>query len=158
MKQTTKLLVAFLTTTTLFASCASSTLIQTNVNDAKLYLNNEYVGNAPYTMSDTAVEGYTTAVRIEKEGYETLNAFISKNEKVDVIIGGCFVLVPFLWTMKYKPVHNYMLSPLASTDPEETISTQTTKLSSLKLLKELLDEGVLTEEEDNTEKAKTLNQ
>jgi hypothetical protein len=38
---------------------------------------------------------------------------ISRNEEFDVLacIGGVFVLVPFLWIMKYKPVHQFELQP-----------------------------------------------
>jgi hypothetical protein len=50
---------------------------------------------------------------LEKEGYEPLNTIFSRNEEVDpgAIVGGVFFLFPFLWTMKYKPTHNYELMP-----------------------------------------------
>jgi len=53
-------------------------------------------------------------IKLEKDGYEPLNTMISRDERVDVgaIIGGLFVLVPFLWTMQYNPQHSYELSPL----------------------------------------------
>lgn len=100
----------------LFASCSSTTLIESVPNGAKLYLNGEYAGVTPYNYTDTKIVGSTTMVRLEKEGYETLNAAFSRNESVDVgaIIGGLLVWVPFLWTMKYKPVHTYELKPIGS--------------------------------------------
>ncbi|HBC39250.1 MAG: PEGA domain-containing protein [Petrimonas sp.] len=97
----------------LFASCSSTTLIQSSPSGAKVYLNGEYAGVTPYTHTDTKIVGSSTQVRLEKEGYETLNTAFSRNEDADVgaIIGGIFFLFPFLWTMKYKPVRTYELVP-----------------------------------------------
>ena len=98
----------------LFASCSSATLIESNPSGAKVYMNGEYKGVTPYSYSDTKIVGSTTDVRLEKDGYETLNTTLSRNERADVgaIVGGIFFLFPFLWTMKYNPVHTYELKPL----------------------------------------------
>lgn len=98
----------------LFVSCSSSTLIQSVPDGAKVYMNEEYKGVTPYNYSDTKIVGSTTLLRIEKEGYEPLSTYLSRDESVDVgaIIGGLFFLFPFLWTMKYNPVHTYELKPL----------------------------------------------
>ncbi|MFO7851773.1 MAG: PEGA domain-containing protein [Bacteroidales bacterium] len=95
----------------LFAGCVSTTMIQSDPPGAKLYLNGEPVGTTPYTHSDTKPVGSTNIVRLTKEGYEDLTTSFSRNEEVDVgaVIGGIFFLFPFLWTMKYKPFHNYEL-------------------------------------------------
>lgn len=100
----------------LFASCSSATLIESNPSGAKVYMNGEYKGVTPYSYSDTKIVGSSTDVRLEKEGYETLNTVLSRNERADVgaIIGGIFFLFPFLWTMKYNPVHTYELRPLGN--------------------------------------------
>ena len=111
----------------LFASCSSTTLIQSSPSGAKVYLNGEYAGVTPYTHTDTKIVGSNTQVRLEKEGYETLNAAFSRNEDADVgaIIGGVFFLFPFLWTMKYKPVHTYELVPSgnASLTGDDNVTT-----------------------------------
>ena len=98
----------------LITSCSSTTLIQSNPPGAKVYLNDEAVGTTPYTHKDKKIVGTTTIVKLEKEGYQPLTTSFSRDEEVDVgaIIGGIFVLVPFLWTMKYKPFHSYELSPV----------------------------------------------
>lgn len=112
----------------LFASCSSTTLIQSLPGGAKVYLNDEFAGMTPHSHTDSKIVGSTTLVRIEKEGYETFHTVLSRNEEADVgaIIGGIFFLVPFLWTMKYKPVHNYELHPLntASIDNDENLAAQ----------------------------------
>ena len=97
----------------LFASCSSTTLIQTEPSGAKVYMNEEYKGVTPLSYSDTKIVGSITSVRFEKEGYETLYTTLTRNESADVgaIIGGIFFLFPFLWTMKYNPTHLYELKP-----------------------------------------------
>ncbi len=98
----------------LFASCSSTTIIQSEPSGAKVYMNEEYKGVTPLTYSDTKIVGSITTLRLEKEGYETFNTLLSRNETVDVgaIIGGIFFLFPFLWTMQYNPTHMYELKPL----------------------------------------------
>ena len=48
-------------------------------------------------------------VRIEKEGCQPRIYTFARNEKLDVgaLIGGIFLLVPFLWIMEYNPLHHY---------------------------------------------------
>ncbi|MCG8409970.1 MAG: PEGA domain-containing protein [Bacteroidales bacterium] len=156
---TLKTVAIFLAVTVLLSSCASTTMIQSKPSGAKLYLNGESVGKTPYSHTDTKILGSTTTVRLEKEGYETFNTSFSRNEQADVgaIIGGVFVLVPFLWTMKYKPTHTYEMTPIRNNKINaETIKTSNTKLEKLKELKQLLDEKIITQEEFDIEKNKIL--
>ncbi|GGZ38731.1 hypothetical protein GCM10007049_34870 [Echinicola pacifica] len=94
-------------------------MIRTIPAGGKLYLNGEYAGITPYKHRDTKIVGSTTDVRIEMEGYEVFYGYFSRNEKADVgaIIGGVFLLFPFIWTMKYKPERTYELKPI-STDKQ----------------------------------------
>lgn len=147
----------------LFSSCVSTTLIRSNPSGAKIYLNSEPVGETPYSHSDTKIVGSITNVRLEKEGYESFNTSFSRNEEVDVgaIIGGIFVLAPFLWAMKYKPSHTYELSPLLddqSNIPSEKKQKIKSKADKLRELKELLDEKIITQEDYEKEKKKILEQ
>lgn len=112
-KLTFKLVALILSTTILLSGCSSTTLFQTSPTGAKLYINDEFVGNTPYTYSDTKIVGTTTIVKIKAEGYEDFNYVLKRNEEVNVgaIIGGIFVLFPFLWVMDYKPTHTFELVP-----------------------------------------------
>ena len=103
-----------LSTSILLSSCASTTLFQTTPAGAKLYMNNELVGNTPYTYSDTKIVGTTTVVKITADGYEDFNYVLKRNEEANVgaIIGGVLLLFPFLWVMDYKPMHTFELVPL----------------------------------------------
>ena len=111
--KTASIILAF---SVLFASCSSTTLIQTNPSGAKVYMNEEYKGVTPLSYSDTKIVGSATSVRLELEGYESLNTILSRDEAADVgaIIGGVFFLFPFLWTMKYNPLHTYELRPIST--------------------------------------------
>lgn len=149
----------------LTASCTSTTLIQSTPNGAKVYLNGEPVGTTPYTYRDTKITGSTTFVKLEKDGYEPVNTFFGRDEEVDVgaIVGGVFFLVPFLWTMKYKPTHTYELKPLTensnSTIPPTVPSIQSrTKAERLREVKNLLDEGLINQEDYDKEKKKILEE
>lgn len=155
----------FLAGCILLVSCSSKTLIQSNPSGAKVYLNGEAVGTTPYSHEDTKIVGSTTTVKLEKEGYETFNSSFSRNEKTDVgaIIGGVFVLFPFLWTMKYKPERTYELvkstNNVATVAKEQSSSTEVkTKADKLRELKKLLDEKLITQEEYDSEKKKVLSE
>lgn len=152
----------------LLESCASSTVIQSNPTGAKLYLNSNYVGTTPYRHTDTKIVGTTTYVRLEKEGYEPLTTSFSRDEQADAgaIIGGIFLLFPFLWTMKYDPSHTYELAspgtpqqptvapmPLAN-DPASVSASP--KAARLRDAKKLLDEGILTKENTKRKKRRFL--
>ncbi len=110
----TKLVPVILFVTILFSSCASTTIISSSPSGARVYLNDQSVGVTPYTMSDTKIVWTKTHVKLEKEGYKPLNAVIVRNEAAAAgpIIAGFFVtIVPWLWALKYKPIHNYVLLP-----------------------------------------------
>ena len=97
----------------LAASCSSTTIISSEPEGAKLYIDEEYVGKTPYSYTDTKILGSQITVRILADGYAPFNTVISRDEKVDAgaIVGGLFFLIPFLWTMEYKPTHFYELTP-----------------------------------------------
>ena len=160
MKKTSfKSAALFLAVLVLVASCSSSTIINSSPSGAKVYINGEAVGRTPYKHSDTKIVGSSSSVKLEHDGYEPFYTTIARNEKADVgaIIGGVFVLVPFLWTMKYKPDRIFEMVPLGEVKKEIKIPLSTSKLDDLKKLKELLDEKVLTAEEYEVEKKKILD-
>ena len=166
MKKHLRFTAGLLTATVLLTSCASSTVLQSTPAGAHVYLNGEAVGVTPYRYQDTKIIGATTDVRLEKEGYATLNTSFSRNEEADVgaIIGGVFLLFPFLWTMKYKPVHSYELQPLPMQMPSvanqpTTPATYNASLpDQLRQLKKLVDEKVITQAEYEAQKKKLLGE
>ena len=96
------------------AGCSSTTVINSVPEGATVYLNGERVGTTPYTHSDTKIIGSSNSITLKKGGYQDFVVIFSRSEEADVgaIVGGIFVLVPFLWTMGYKPTHTYEMTPL----------------------------------------------
>jgi len=165
MKKSKSIISLFLSGAMILASCSSTTMIQSSPPNAKLYLNGQPVGTTPYTLTDTKIVGSRTEVKIVKEGYEPFFTTITRDEQVDVgaIIGGLFVWVPFLWTMKYQPAHNYELIPYSGDMQQmdqalQPTSTLQPKIERLRDLKQLLDEKILTQEEYEKEKKKVLDE
>lgn len=171
---TIKFVSILLAISVLFASCASSTLIQSYPSGAKVYINGEQVGATPYWYSDTKIIGSVTNIDLIKEGYEPLYTSIERNEQVDVgaVIGGFCLWFPFLWTMQYKATHNYELVPLmqqflpstlevvAPQPTEQPIQIQpvSSKAQRLKELKQLLEEKLITKEDFEKQKQKILDE
>lgn len=163
-KSITQATALLLAASILFSSCASTTMIRSNPSGANVYLNGESVGTTPYPHRDTKIVGSTTTVRLEKEGYAPFETAFSRNEEADVgaIIGGLFFVFPFLWTMKYKPMHTYDLQGEFGVDqnqfmlqPQPVMSPY--KADQLRELKQLLDEEVITQQEYETQKGKLLS-
>ena len=162
MNKSTKVISFSLAVIIFFASCSSSTMIVSNPSNAKLYVDAEMVGQTPYRHTDSKIVGSTTDIRIEKDGYKPLITDITKNEEADIgaIIGGLFVWVPFLWTLKYSPSHTFNLQPLTTeteTQPNTPkLENSISKTVKLRELKQLLDEKIITAEEFEKEKTKIL--
>lgn len=167
MKKTnkfTKCLGITMAVTILFTSCASTTMIQTIPSGAKVYVDGTVYGETPCAYTDTKIVGSKTSIRLEKEGYETLNTMLVRNEEVDAgaIVGGLFFWFPFLWTMQYRPDHTYELLPMGRSDNQTVVPTrasgESTTLDKLRNLKTALDEGLITQQEYEVQKAKILNE
>ena len=90
-------------------ACSSTTVIQSSDPQSKIYVDGEMLGKGSVTYSDTKIVGSSTMITIKKEGCLARNFSMSRSEDFDVgaCIGGAFVLVPFLWIMKYRPMHSY---------------------------------------------------
>lgn len=142
----------------MFYSCSSTTLIQSTPTGAKVFLDSEYVGTTPVKMKDTKITGSTTMVKLESEGYENLLTSITKDEEINpgAIVGGFFFLVPFLWTMQYKNVHNYELKPLVNKSIEQT-DLRSDLVNEIREIKKLLDEGLISQDEFVKAKEKIMN-
>ena len=110
-----KLLVfVFIIAAMVITSCSSTTLIQSSPNGATVYINGEVGGTTPYTLSDSKISGARTPITLKKEGFEDFYTILVKNESVNVgaVVGGVLFFWPaLLWTMDYKPVHTYPLTP-----------------------------------------------
>jgi hypothetical protein len=88
--------------------CASATVIKSNPPAAKLYLNGQPMGETPYTYADRAAAGTMRTVTLKKEGYKDFTGTIKREQlSVPALIGGIFLLVPFIWILEYPPQYNF---------------------------------------------------
>ncbi len=89
--------------------CSSSTIIQSSDPQAKIYVDGQLMGKGTVNYTDTKTVGSTTQVLMKKEGCEPQTFTFSRNEEFDpgACAGGVFLLVPFLWIQKYRPMHNF---------------------------------------------------
>jgi len=116
MKTTVKnfILLGSLFITIITFGCASSTMIRSIPSGAKVYVNNELIGETPCKYEDIKIVGSRTFIKLKKEGHKELNASFQRDEEFSegACIGGLIVFVPFLWVMEYKPERFYELEKI----------------------------------------------
>ena len=93
----------------LTVSCASTTKITTTDDEAKIYINGEYLGTGDAVYTDSKIVGSSNVVTLKKEGCRDNTYTFSRSEKfaTGAFIGGIFLWPFLLWIMKYKPLRNY---------------------------------------------------
>lgn len=166
--KTSAFLSSILIISILVTSCMSSSVIQSSTANTKVYIDGEYAGTAPVTMKNTKVVSSCTDIRLEKDGYETQTAQICRDEEVDLApaVAGFCIAIPWLWSFKYYPSHYYEMRKnddvIAPNKPNPEIispkpEAEKTKAEKLKELKNLFEQGLITEEEYKKAKAEILN-
>ena len=90
-------------------SCASTTLIKTNDRNVKIYADGEYIGRGEVSYTSTKIVGSSTVIGLRKDACKERFYNLSRNEEFSAgnCLGGVFLLVPLLWVMDYKAVHQY---------------------------------------------------
>ena len=98
--------------------CASSTMIRSIPDGAKVYVDGQYRGRAPVIQKDTAFSGSAKNVALKLDGYATKTGTIRK-EETDVIrlVAGIFLLLPLLWMMKYPDQYIFELERIPEVVP-----------------------------------------
>lgn len=148
------------------SSCSSSTIIRSEPPGARVYLNGQEVGKTPYTMTDEKIVGSKTILDLKLEGYEPFYTTIIRNEDLDVgaLIGGIFVWIPLLWIMKYQPDHKYQL--IEKLTPAKQFQNEfpttginiSSKEDRLRLLKDLFEKKLITQEDYDKQRQKILDE
>lgn len=156
-----------------FASCSSSTRIMSNPSGAQVYVGGNYMGNTPLVHTDKKIAGSSSSLRIEKEGYEPILGSIQKNGDVNVgaLIAGIFFLIPLFWVVGYPDGYQFELQPIGGQNFGQYVAepwqyqapmmenqgmSPSERNHSLREIKSLFDEGILTEAEFELEKAKLM--
>ena len=89
-----------------------STVIKSIPSNAKVYLDDEYLGETPYKLTDSKIIFTTNKLKLKKEGYDDFETTFRKDEeaRVGTLIGGFCLVVPLLWGMGYKAERTYELN------------------------------------------------
>jgi hypothetical protein len=87
-------------------SCASTTIIRTQTDGAKIFIDNQFVGEQSAVYTDRKIAFKESDLRIEKDGCKTQTYTLQKSDQIDylALVGGILMVVPTLWIMKYDPV------------------------------------------------------
>lgn len=93
--------------------CASTTLIKSNPPGAKLQVDGQVVGETPHFYTDEAAAGTVKTVTLKKEGYKDFNDLIRREKlSVPALIGGIFLIVPFVWILEYPSQYSFEMETL----------------------------------------------
>ena len=107
------LLLSFVIIATSLISCSSTTLLTSSPPDAEIYINGDYKGFTPYRHRDASISGSQKSIEIYKEGYVDYRTILTKKGRAHggAIVGGIFLLIPFIWVVQYNIEYEYELTP-----------------------------------------------
>lgn len=90
-------------------ACTSHTHIDTTDQDAKIFVNGEYMGTGYAHYSDRKLSFASNEVKICKDGCQAENHMFTRNEGIHVgaLFGGYLFTFPYLWAADYKPYREY---------------------------------------------------
>jgi hypothetical protein len=127
-----KWLVPIVTVATLTA-CSSNTSIRVTDPDARIYVNDEYLGTGRAHYSDRKPAFTIQEVTLRKDGCEAQTYRFRRNERPDVgaIIGAYYLVVPIFWTAQYKERHQYefVCEQMATAENSEPVDTDAKRTS-----------------------------
>ena len=91
------------------AACSSGTHIRASDEDARIYVNGDYVGTGDGYYSDRRPSFTTQQVTLRRDGCVEQSYAMQRNEKphYGAIVSAAAFAVPILWVAKYKGQHDY---------------------------------------------------
>jgi hypothetical protein len=108
-----KRLIALSTVFFLLFGCASTTLIKSDPPGAKLQVDGQSVGETPCFYTDKAIAGAVRTATLRKEHYKDTHGLIRREKlSVPALIGGIFLVVPFVWILEYPSQYNFEMEKL----------------------------------------------
>jgi hypothetical protein len=98
-------------------ACSSGTSIRVSDADARIYVNDEYVGTGKGYYSDRKPAFTKQEVTVRKDGCAEQDYSLRRNERPDLgaIVGAYYLAVPILWLTQYKDHHAYEFDCLPET-------------------------------------------
>lgn len=90
--------------------CASRTIIKTQPEGARVFIDDIERGTTPYAHRDKRLLDSTRRVRLQKDGYKTVETYIKKDEfRPGNCIGGLCFMPLLLWVKGYPPEYSFEL-------------------------------------------------
>ncbi len=121
-----KLLPLFLLASFTMTSCVTTTSVTfvTDPGDADVFVDHRLAGTTPAQkrLSNGIWNQYR--IRVEKDGYKTLNDSLEKEVKVVNLVFGILIWWPsLLWVYGPKPVQHWKLSAVDTVDSVDAVAT-----------------------------------
>jgi hypothetical protein len=109
----------FLALIVLIQSCATTTVITSNIPESEVYIGGKLKGTTPYYHKDLLPLGFSRKVELKKEGYETYNGKISKFDRANgmAIFAGFLFAVPILWAGTYDHCYQFDMAAEGKSEP-----------------------------------------
>jgi hypothetical protein len=91
------------------AACSSGTHIRVSDDDARIYVNGDYVGTGDGYYFDRRPAFTTQKVTLRRDGCQEKSYTMRRNERphYGAIISAAYLALPILWVTKYKGQHVY---------------------------------------------------
>jgi hypothetical protein len=101
--------VLVLTCAAMLAACASETLIKVSDQDARIYVNGDYVGTGDGYYTDRRPAFTTQQVTLRRDGCVEQSYTMRRNERphYGAIVSAAAFALPIFWVTKYKGQHDY---------------------------------------------------
>jgi hypothetical protein len=99
----------FITAAVMLTACSSGTMIRVSDEDARIYVNGEYVGTGHGHYSDRKPAFTRQEVTLRKDGCAEQSYSFRRNERPDIgaIVSAYYLALPILWLTQYKHHHAY---------------------------------------------------
>lgn len=90
-------------------ACSSGTQIRVSDEDARIYVNGDYVGTGDGYYSDRRPSFTTQQVTLRRPGCQEQSYVMRRNEKphYGAIVSAAAFAVPIFWVAQYKAEHDY---------------------------------------------------
>ena len=91
------------------SACSSGTQIRVSDENARIYVNGDYVGTGDGYYSDRRPSFTTQQVTLRRDGCVEQSYVMRRNGKPDygAIVSAAAFAVPIFWVAKYKAEHDY---------------------------------------------------
>jgi len=112
-------IVCVVVASAMVSACATTTTINSRPPGARVYVEDQYLGDTPVPFSDSSAFWTKRTAVLKEDGYQDKTVVLKKNElRTDTLIGTVFLLVPVFWLFGYPSNMTFELDPLHAEAPK----------------------------------------